>query len=211
MLKTERLFVNQKKCSFFTTSVTFLGFVVSTDGVQANQSKIDAVLEWPKPKILHDVRSFHGLASFYCRCIRNFSTLIALITEFLKGCDFQWSEEANASFQLVKLKMTEAPVLALPDLEKVFEVIYDASGIGIGGVLSQEGCPIAFFSEKLSGSKKNYSTYDLEFYAIDCSLKHWRHYLVQWKFILLTDHEALKYINGQHKLSRRHAKWVAYL
>ncbi|KAE8696147.1 putative CCCH-type zinc finger family protein [Hibiscus syriacus] len=153
MLKTECLFVNQKKCSFFTTSVTFLGFVVSTDGVHADQSKIDAVLEWPRPRTLHDIRSFHGLASFYRRFIRNFSTLIAPITECLKGRDFQWSEEAEASFQLVKQKMTEAPVLALPDFDKVFEK----------------------------------------------------------EFILFTDHEALKYINGQHKLSRRHAKWVAYL
>lgn len=211
MLRTEHLFVNQKKCSFFTTSVTFLGFVVSTDGVQADQSKIDVVLEWPKPKTLHDVRSFHGLASFYRRFIRNFSTLIAPITECLKGRDFQWSEEADASFQLVKQKMAEAPILALLYFEKVFEVNCDTSRIGIGGVLSQEGRPIAFSSEKLSGSKKNYSTYDLEFYAIVQSLKHWRHYLVQREFILLIDHEALKYINGQHKLSRRHAKWVAYL
>ncbi|KAE8672853.1 putative CCCH-type zinc finger family protein [Hibiscus syriacus] len=189
MLKTECLFVNQKKY----------------------QSKIDAVLEWPRPRTLHDIRSFHGLASFYRRFIRNFSTLIAPITECLKGRDFQWSEEAEASFQLVKQRMTEAPVLALPDFDKVFEVNCDASGVGIGGVLSQAGRPVAFFSEKLSGSKKNYSTYDLEFYAIVQSLKHWRHYLVQKEFILFTDHEALKYINGQHKLSRRHAKWVAYL
>ncbi|KAE8730965.1 hypothetical protein F3Y22_tig00002841pilonHSYRG00088 [Hibiscus syriacus] len=105
------------------------------------------------------------------------------IRKCLKGRDFQWSEEAEASFQLVKQKMTEAPVLALPDFDKVFEVNCDASGVGIGGVLSQ---------------------------AVQ-SLKHWRHNLVQKEFILFTDHEALKYINGQHKLSRRHAKWVAYL
>jgi hypothetical protein len=108
----------------------------------------------------------------------------------------------DTSFQLVKQKMIEALVLALPDFEKVFKVNCDASAVGIGGVLSQEGWPIALFSEKLSGSKKNYTTYDLEFYAIVQSLKHWRHYLVQKEFILITDHKALKYINGQHKLSR---------
>jgi hypothetical protein len=172
VLRTERLFVNQKKCYLFTTSVTFFGFVVSTDGVHADQSKIDAVLEWPQPKTLHDVKSFHGLASFYHRFIKNFSILIAPITECLKGREFQWSEEVETSFQLVKQKMTEAPVLALLDFEKVFEVNCDASGVGIDGILSQEGRPIASFSEKLSGSKKNYSTNDLEFYAIVQSLKH---------------------------------------
>lgn len=137
--------------------------------------------------------------------------MIAPITECLKGKTFQWTEEAEASFQVVKQKMTEAPILALPDFEKIFEVNCDASGVGVGGVLSQEGCSVAFFSEKLSGSRKNYSTYDLEFYSIVQSLKHWRNYLVQKEFILITDHEALKYINGQQKLSRRHARWVSYI
>lgn len=107
--------------------------------------------------------------------------------------------------------MSEAPVLALPDFDKVFEVDCDASKVGIGAVLSQEGRPIAFYSEKLNGSRCQYSTYDVEFYAIVRALKHWEHYLVQREFILNSDHEALKFIKSQQHLSQRHAKWVSFL
>ena len=77
--------------------------------------------------------------------------------------------------------------------------------------MSQEKRPIAFFSEKLNEAKRKYSTYDKEFYAIVRALEHWRHYLAGGEFILHYDHEALKYIQGQHKLNPRHAKWVEYL
>jgi hypothetical protein len=93
----------------------------------------------------------------------------------------------------------------------VFEVDCDASHVGIGVVLSQAGRPIAFFSEKLNEVRKNYSTYDVEFYAIVQALRHWRHYLVSKEFVLFTDHIALKYVNTQNKLNNRHAKWVSFL
>ena len=95
--------------------------------------------------------------------------------------------------------MTEAPVLRYPDFTKVFEVSCDASGVGIGGVLSQEGHPIAFFSEKLNDAKRRYSTYEKEFYVIVQSLSFWRFYLL-----------PLRYLNSQKKLNARHAKWVEF-
>ncbi|GJY73631.1 putative reverse transcriptase domain-containing protein, partial [Tanacetum coccineum] len=116
--------------------------------------------------------------------------------------------EASESFELIKKKMSQAPVLMLPDFGKVFEVDCDASKVGIGVVLSQEGHPVTFFSEKLSESRLNYTTSDVEFYAIIRALRHWQYYLIHNEFILNSDHEALKYINNQHKLSPRHAKWV---
>ncbi|GJY25953.1 RNA-directed DNA polymerase [Tanacetum coccineum] len=91
------------------------------------------------------------------------------------------------------------------------QVECDAFGVGIGGVLSQNQRPIAFFSEKLNGARRKYSTYDKEFYAIVRSLDTWRHYLLSNKFVLFSDHEALKFINGQHKLKPRHAKWVEFI
>lgn len=107
--------------------------------------------------------------------------------------------------------MCKAPVLKLPDFSQTFEVECDASGTSIGAVLVQEGTPVAFFSEKLSKSRLNYSTYDKEFYAMIRALEHWSHYLKVQPFVLYTDHESLKNIHGQHKLSPKHARWVEFL
>ena len=100
--------------------------------------------------------------------------------------------------------MTEAPVMRLPDFTKVFEVECNASEVGIGGVLSQERHPVAYFSEKLNEAKQKYSTYDKEFYAVVQALCYWRHYLLPQEFVLYSDHEALRYLNSQKKLNHRH-------
>ena len=104
-------------------------------------------------------------------------------------------------FLIIQKKKTEAPCLVLPDFNKVFEVECDASQVGIGAVLSQEGRPIASFSEKLNEAKRKYSTYDKEFCAIYRALFHWSQYFLYKPFVLFSDHEALKFINHQHKLN----------
>ena len=124
---------------------------------------------------------------------------MTLITECLKNEEFQWFNVVSQAFREIKVKTTEAPVLGYPDFTKVFEVACDVSGVGIGGVLSQEGHLIAFFSEKLNDVKKRYSTYDKEFYAIVQSLCFWKFYLLPTEFVLFFDHQALKYLNSQKK------------
>ena len=194
-----------------TSHVVFLGFVVSSKGVEYDTKRVKIILEWPKPANLLEARSLHGLANFYKRFIRHFSTIMAPITNCLKRGQFSWIGAANKAFKEVKKLMIEAPVLRLLDFFKAFEVITDASNKGIRGILSQKGHPVAYFNKKLNNAKLKYSTYDKEFYAIVQALHYWHNYLIYKEFVLFSDHESLKYINSQKKLNYRHGNCVSFL
>lgn len=205
------MYLNLKKCSFMINSLVFLGFIVSSDGVKVDPEKIKIIIEWPELKTVIEVRSFHGLASFYRRFIHNFSTIMAPITACLKKESFYSKTASSRAFKEIKDLLTNAPILLLPNFSKPFEVDCDASHIGIGALLSQERRPVAFFSEKLNEAKQKYSTYELEFYVVIQALRHWRHYLIQREFILYTDHDSLRYINSQKRLCAKHVQCVSYL
>ena len=212
VLRKERLYANLKKCDFCQSELVFLGFVVSAAGIKVDQEKVKAIQEWPTPTSITQVRSFHGLASFYRRFVKDFSTIAAPLTEVIKkNVGFQWGEAQERSFNSLKEKLTNAPLLVLPNFSKTFEIECDASGVGIGAVLMQEGKPIAYFSEKLNGATLNYPTYDKELYALVRALEIWQHYLWPKEFVIHTDHESLKHIKGQGKLNRRHGKWMEFI
>uniref|UniRef100_A0A2N9JA32 Integrase catalytic domain-containing protein n=1 Tax=Fagus sylvatica TaxID=28930 RepID=A0A2N9JA32_FAGSY len=181
-------------------------------GIEVDEEKVKAIKEWPTPKSITEVRSFHGLASFYRRFVKDFSTLAAPLTEIIKkNVGFHWGADQDNAFATIKERLCSAPVLALPNFNKAFEIECDASGIGIGDVLMQDRRPIAFFSEKLSGASLKYPTYDKELYALVRALETWQHYLWPREFVIHTDHESLKHLKGQGKLNQRHARWLEYI
>jgi hypothetical protein len=192
-LQQEKLLINMKKSSFIKTKLIYLGFVISANELRMDPDKVEVIKNWPSTRNVFEVRSFHGLASFYQKFIRNFSGISATMMDTVKKrhkC-FHWTEEAEKSFNLLKRKITKQLILVLPDFQKTFQVKCDASGFSIGAVLSQEDRPIAYFSEKLNEAKEKYSTYDKEFYAIIQALKKWRHYLIPNEFVLYSDNHAL--------------------
>jgi hypothetical protein len=175
--------------------------------------KVRAIKEWPSPGSIFEVRSFHGLAIFYRKFIRNFSGICTPMLDTMKKKHkyFSWTKEAEKRFKVLKEKITEQPILVLLYFGKKFQVRCDASGLAIGSVLSQDNRPVAYFSEKLNDTKKKYSTYDKEFYAVIQALRKWRHYLISKEFVLCSDNQALQFITRQEKLNQRHAKWVEFM
>ncbi|XP_071912316.1 uncharacterized protein [Coffea arabica] len=208
-LRENRLFANMEKCVFCTPEVNFLGYIVGANGIRVDPAKVKAILEWPTPTNVSEVRSFHGLASFYRRFVKDFSTIAAPLNETIKkNVGFQWGKEQEESFNRLKDLLTSAPILALPNFDVTFEVECDASGIGIGAVLHQNHRPLAYFSEKLSGGALNYPTYDKELYAVVRALEVWQHYLMPKEFVIHTDHESIKFLKGM-KVSC--SKKIAYV
>ncbi|KAK1602191.1 hypothetical protein QYE76_018175 [Lolium multiflorum] len=212
ILRHEKLYANLPKCTFAQNKLVFLGFVVSANGIEVDSSKVEAIHNWPTPTNVGQVRSFHGLAGFYRRFVKDFSTIACPLNELTKkNVPFVWGKAQQKAFDELKKRLTEAPLLALPDFAKTFEIECDASGLGIGGVLMQNGKPVAYYSEKLDGARLNYPIYDKELYALVRVLEVWQHYLWPKEFIIHSDHESLKYLKSQQTLNKRHAKWVEFI
>ena len=152
VLRRDKFYAASKKCDFGTDSVPFLGYIVSKNGLAVDPAKVESIRPWPIPCTVSEIRSFHGLASFYRRFILHFSSLMAPNTDYIRDGRFMWSTDANNAFESIKCKLTTTPILVLPDFSLTFELHFDASKVGIGAILSQQWQPIAYYSKKLSGS-----------------------------------------------------------
>jgi hypothetical protein len=204
ILREKQLYAKFSKCEFWLSEVKFLGHVISQGGVAVDQSKVEAVQNWTRPKNVSEVRSFLGLAGYYRRFIMKFSQIALPLTRLTrKDVPFVWDEECEKSFRTLKKKLTQAPVLTIPDLEKRYVVFCDASSKGLGGVLMQENNVIAYTSRQLKPHEENYPTHDLELAAIVFVLKIWRHHLYGAQFELFSDQKSLKYLFDQRDLNMR--------
>jgi len=135
LLRHHRLFVKRSKCSFGVDSVSYLGHIISAAGVAMDPAKVKAIHDWPQPRSARAVRGFLGLAGYYRKFIRNYGTIAAPLTALLKKEGFTWNDDATAAFITLKVAVTSALVLALPDFSKPFVVECDASTYGFGAVL----------------------------------------------------------------------------
>ncbi|KAG8491018.1 hypothetical protein CXB51_014151 [Gossypium anomalum] len=212
ILRDKQLYAKFSKCEFWLREVSFLGHVVSALGIQVDPSKISAILDWKASRNITEVRSFLGLAGYYRRFVKGFSMIATPMMKLLqKDVKFEWSEKCQKSFDQLKTYLTEAPVLVQPESGKEFVIYSDASLLGLGCVLMQEGRVVAYASRQLKPHEKNYPTHDLKLAVILFALKIWRHYLFGEKCHVYLDHKSLKYWMSQRDLNLRQRRWIELL
>ncbi|KAL0554252.1 hypothetical protein IC582_008169 [Cucumis melo] len=208
-LRASKLYAKFSKCEFWLKKVTFLGHVVSSEGVSVNPAKIEAVTNWPRPSTVSEIRSFLGLAGYYRRFVEDFSRIASPLTQLTrKGTPFVWSPACASRFQELKQKLVTAPVLTVPDGSGSFVIYSNASKKGLGCVLMQQGKVVAYASRQLKTHEQNYPTHDLELAAVVFALKIWRHYLYGEKIQIYTDHKSLKYFFAQKELNIWQRRWL---
>ncbi|KAL0186270.1 hypothetical protein M9458_017940, partial [Cirrhinus mrigala] len=219
-LITHQLYAKEEKCAFHQDKVSFLGYIISSEGVAMDERKVEAVLNWPRPSTLRELQRFLGFANFYRRFIRNFSTAAAPLTAMVKKgtSRLTWSQAALQAYDDLRQRFSSAPILHHPDPEKPFVVEVDASSTGVGAVLSQRQgeppklFPCAYYSHKLTPAECNYDVGNRELLAIKLALEEWRHWLEGAKhpFTVLTDHRNLEYLRSAKTLNHRQARWALF-
>jgi hypothetical protein len=166
-LRDHKLYAKLSKCEFWLKQVAFLGHVISKGGISVDPSKVQDVLNWKAPASVNDIRSFLRFTGYYRRFIEGFSKISKPMTKLLeKDKQFKWTPACESSFQELKKRLTIAPVLVMPDMEKPFSIYCDASAQGLGCVLMQDGRVVAYASRQLRKHEVNYPTHDLELAAV---------------------------------------------
>ena len=213
-LRQGKLYGRLHKCEFLKDKVDYLGFEVSANGVNASPEKVKAILDWPRPQTVHDIRSFLELASYYRKFIWGFSQIAKPLTDLTrKKKTWCWEDAEQNSFTALK---ATAPVLRLPDFEKQFVVTTDASDVAVRAILEQyfgSGLqPVAFASRKLNATEIRYSAYERELLGIVWAIGQCKHYLQgPHPIIIQTDLAPLRHLPNQTSVNSRVWRWLSIL
>lgn len=215
-LKGAGLKLKAKKYCLFAKKVTYLGHVVSAEGVATDPAKTAAVEHWPVPTNFTEVRSFLGLCSYYRRFIKDFLSIAkCLHTLTEKGAGFKWTSDCQSAFDTLKLRLTNAPILGHPDFDHPFMLDTDASNVSIGTVLSQniDGTErvVAYASRTLTKCERRYCVTRKELLAVVHFVKHFRHYVCGKEFVVRTDHSSLKWRFQFKNHEGQLARWLEIL
>ncbi|GBC33499.2 1-phosphatidylinositol 4,5-bisphosphate phosphodiesterase-like [Rhizophagus irregularis DAOM 181602=DAOM 197198] len=209
--------IKLKKCRFLERNIEFLGHIVGNDGLRPDDKKIEKIKEMKAPTTVKEVRSFLGLCSYYRKFVKNFSKIARPISDLRKkGIPFIWGREQQEAFEKLKEKLIQYPILRHPDWKKEFLLITDASGKGLGAVLSQKDekgkeVVIAYASRSLLPAEENYPITELECLGIVWGIQHFHKYLIDRKFKVITDHSALKGLMNAKIPKGKRARWVMEL
>ena len=206
------------KCQFFARETTFLGHVISADGVKTEPKKVHDVVRMKPCRNLKDIQTFLGMTQYYSKFIPNFQEIVAPLSKLLKkNTKFQWSYEQHMAFETLKKKLVSAPILAYPRDDCKYILDTDASNYALGAVLSQlqpnengelVERPIAYYSKRFNGAELCYCARRRELLAIIRSVKQFDPYIRGQPFTIRTDHASLKYIKTVKELPSQFQRWV---
>ncbi|KAG0902961.1 hypothetical protein G6F62_011859 [Rhizopus arrhizus] len=220
-LRAASLTANIKKCKFTSNRISFLGYVITPDGLHTDPDKVRAVTDFPTPTDVESPRSFLGLAGYYRCFISKFSVLAAPLNDLLKkDATWVWSDSHQQAYSSLQKALTSAPVLRFPDFSRPFELHTDgACTAGIGVILCQRDTrnnrayAVVFASRSLSSAERNYGVSEVEALAIVWGIKKFAPYLTGTKFTVVTDHHSLQFLNKSKStdLRGRLACWILAL
>ena len=201
------------KCEFFKERISYLGHIVSSNGIETDPKKIALVKHWPRPETVTQVRKFLGFINYYRKFLHQYAQIARPLNRLISGENSKrkrmkivWTDECEKAFQKLKELCSDTPCLAYPDYERSFKLYTDASESGLGVVLAQikeddVECSIAYVSRTLSKSECNYDAHKLEFLALKWAITDRFHeYLYGGSFDVFTDNNPLTYVLSSAKL-----------
>lgn len=215
-IRAANLTLNREKCQLCRRELKYLGYVVSEEGLRVDPEKVKSILEMPIPRSQKEVRQFVGTASWYRRFIPDFATRLYPLTNLLKKrTQFEWSQKAHEAFLDIRSCLVTSPILSCPDFSKPFIVSCDASGCGLGAVLSQESdrgeVVVAYASRTLGRQEQKYSATERECLAVIWAVERFRPYIEGTRFRIITDHYSLLWLSNLRDPQGRLARWALRL